>query len=661
MIWLDLETFGTLDLRKVGGYRYAAHEDTEVLLLLYALDDGPAKCIDIDGRSLNQAIHEDAPDLYNRLECDMDYVTAHNTAFDRKVMDGQGVVIPVERWEDTMVQAFSLGLPGSLDALGRALHLPEATQKLKTGKQLISRFCKPAPKNHKADRYDKLTHPEEWKMFIEYGLNDINAMRECARRMPRWNLTTKERDIWLMDQAINELGVRVDLRFVKKAVQLAEATQAQVTEDLQHETWGAVEKHTKSAAIKTYCEEHGIKMPDLTKETVTEYLKGDLPPTVRRVLQLRQEANKATVSKYIRMGAMTGADGRLRGGTQYGGAKRTLRWAGRGVQLHNLARPDWWLDQDLAADALMNGTVDVLYPDPLDVVKGLVRGAFVPAKGCEFHVSDLSNIEGRVSAWVADEAWKVEAFRAFDRGEGPDIYKATYAASFGKNVEDVTKDDRQIGKVQELAGGYQGWVGAWETFSKAYGLDMMPEDEICEIMGNWRNAHPQIKNIWASLERGFYEAVENPGNAYKVGKHLAFRYYPKQKILLVKLPSGRYVPYLNPKIGISKRHGKPKYDLSYMGDDDKGRWVRIDTYGGKLLENIVQALSRDILAEAMLRMHRKGFKIVLHVHDEVVVESVKNSPITLDVINDILGQSPEWAKDLPLAAAGFTSNRYRKD
>lgn len=654
MIWLDTETYGTLDLTKVGSYRYAAHEDTEVMLVPYALDDAEPKVVDVDGRPLMQALEDDAPELVERLEGD-DQLVFHNSNFDRWILHYQGLDVDPEFVQDTMVIAYTLGLPGALAKLGEALGLDTDMQKLKEGKRLINRFCKPAAKNHKADRYDRYTHPDEWDGFVEYARMDIVSMREVYNRMPKHNVTSLERQIWLLDQRINDRGVRVDLDFVKKAIKVADARQEEVTEEIKHLTWGDVDKHTKSNAIKTYCEEYGVRMPDLTKETVeATLLRNEIPDNVRRLLQLRLEANKATVSKYTAMGARTSPDGRLRGGFQYGGASRTLRWAGRGVQLHNLARPPWWMDQELAADALANDYLGLIYPDPLDVVKGVVRGAFVPKRDNLFVVSDLSNIEGRVTAWVAGEAWKLDAFRAFDRGEGPDIYIKTYSESFKKPIDQVTKDDRQIGKVQELAGGYQGWVGAWRTFEAMYGLPEMPEDEVVEIMGNWRDAHPATRRTWRNLEEAWKSAISNPGKAYKVGDRLTFRYYEKRDLLAVWLPSGRFVPYLHPRADAN--------GLRFKGQNDKGMWTWVDTYGGKLLENLVQAIARDVLAVAMIELDELGLDIVLHVHDEVVIETLaKLAEETLAKVNEVLSTPPDWAQDLPLAAAGAVIPRYRKE
>jgi len=653
MLWLDTETFGTIDLSKVGTYRYSSHIDTEVLLVPYAIDEGKPECVDVDGRPLREALEEDAPELVDRLEGG-DQIVFHNSNFDRHVWYHQGVEIPTDWITDTMVIAYTLGLPGNLDRLGEALRLPEHLRKIKKGKQLINRFCKPAPKNHKAYRYDRYTHTAEWDEFVQYAKNDILAMREIYKRMPKHNITPLEREIWLLDQRINDRGVKVDMRLVKAAIKLANERQEEVTAEIQDLTWGQVDKHTKSQAIKDYCAEYGVKMPNLQKEYITSrLLQGGLPEEVERLLQLRLEANKATVSKYTALGARTSEDGRLRGGFQYGGAARTLRWAGRGVQLHNLARPDWWLDQELAVDAVLGGYADLIYPDPLDVVKGVVRGAFVAPKGKAFAVSDLSNIEGRISAHVAGEDWKIEAFRLFDAGQGPDIYIKTYSESFGVPIDKVTKDQRQIGKVQELAGGYQGWVGAWRTFEAAYGLPEADEDDVVEIMGNWRDAHPAIRRCWGNLEQAWKLALNNPGKAYRVGKHVSFRYYPKRDLMTVWLPSGRFVPYLHPRF---------EGGIKYKGLNDKGLWTWIESYGGKLLENIVQAFARDVLAHAMLELDKLGYSIVLHVHDEVVVE-VPASEVedALDKINEVLATPPAWASDLPLAAAGFTSKRYRKE
>lgn len=652
-IFTDSETFGLVDLRKVGTYRYAYDVGTEVMLVPYALDDREPECVEVHDRPLRMALLEDAPEFLERLESD-EIVVMHNSNFDRNVFKAKSIIIPTSRIEDTMVQAYTLGYPGGLDRLGQVLGVPTDSAKLQEGKKLIQRFCKLAPKNHKVERYTAENSLEEWLAFIEYGKMDVVSMRWCWNKMPRANLTPAERKVWFLDQKINDRGVRVDMQYVRNAIKVANDRQAEVTEEIKTLTWGDVDKHTKSAAIRQYCEEAGVAMPDLKKENVELKLKyEEMPENVRRLLELRLEANKATVSKYTAMGARTSSDSRLRGGFQYGGASRTLRWAGRGVQLHNLARPPYGMNQVIAADALAGGYVDLFYEDPLDVVKGVVRGAFVPGKGKLFAISDLSNIEGRITALVAGEEWKLKAFQDFDEGKGPDIYKATYAETFGKNVEDVTKDDRQIGKVLELAGGYQGWVGAWETFAKAYGLDNTPVEEIEKNMGNWRDAHPATRKIWKKLEQVWEQAIRNPDKAWKCGKQLAFKYFPKRDMMMVRLPSGRYVAYLEPRYSGG---------CSYMGMNDRNMWVRIETYGGKLLENLVQAIARDVLAWAMLKLDELGFDIVLHVHDEVVAEVLaEDAEEALETMNEVLSTRPDWAPDLPLAAAGFIAERYRKE
>lgn len=662
MLWADTETFGTIDLTKVGTYRYAYHPDTQVLLLPYALDEDVPRCIDVDGRPLEQAIKEDDIELWERIEAvrnGAERIVFHNSNFDRHVWAGQGIRLDTKSIDDTMVIAYSLGMPGKLERLGEALGLPMDQRKLAAGKRYINRFSKPAPKNHKADRYDRNSHPDEWEAFIEYARYDITAMRACYKRMPRWNMNHLEHLIWELDQRINDRGVRVDFNLVRAAVAIADGEQERITNEIQYTTWGQVDKHTKSAAILEFCKDRGVRLPNLQKETVAAALSHrKMPDEVRRLLELRLAANKATVSKYTAIGARTSEDGALRGGFQYAGAQRTMRWAGRGVQLHNLARPDWWLDQELAVKAVLDGYVEQVYPDALDIVKGVIRGSFIPRKGCKFVVSDLSNIEGRKTAWICGETWKIQAFADFDAGIGPDIYKKTYSESFGVRVEDVTKDMRQVGKVQELAGGYQGWVGAWETFSKAYGMKMLPEEEVCEIMGNWRNAHPMIRAMWGQLERAWAKAILNPDNAWTIGPWLSIRYYPKIDMLFIRLPSGRFIPYAEPRFDMS---GDKPEDLRFKGLNDKGMWTWVDTYGGKLLENVVQASSRDILAQAMLRIDPM-YPIVLHVHDEVVCEVPEaETERALGFINHELGQTPTWAPGLPLAAAGFIADRYRKE
>ena len=649
---LDTETYSELDIRKVGAYRYAYDDSTEILILTYAFDDEDVVTVDFteDGQFLPKEIVKafSDPDVL---------IQAHNSFFDRHILYAVlGLEAPVERWRDTMVKGYSLGLPGSLEALGSAAATHADNQKMAEGKKLIQRFCKPAPKNHKADRYTKETHPEEWAVFLEYAAQDIVAMRDIDKNLPGFNYKGMQLDLWHLDQKINDRGMYVDLDFVKKAITLCESEVERLNQRLSDLTMGELTAHSQLAKMQTYLKKHfKVKLPNMTAGMLDAAVQRDIPEQAKEIINIRREAGKSSTSKYAKLGACTSKDSRLHGGLQYAGAARTLRWAGRLFQPQNLPRPEFGLDQDMAAEAISNEMVEILYDNPMSVASSCVRGCISAPPGYELYVSDLSNIEGRVSAWIAGEEWKVQVFRDFDAGIGPDVYKKTYSESLGVPIDKVTKDDRQIGKVIELACGYQGWLGAFETFAGTYNVEMEEEQAKHVILG-WRRAHPKIVAIWESLEVAFISALQTKRTdiAFKAGPHLTVK--KVGDFVLIRLPSGRFIPYYRAHLTYDQE--RKKQGIRYKSVDDRGRFIEIDSYGGKLFENVCQAVARDIMAENMIDIDQ-AFPIIATVHDEIISEA--KAGMGIKELDKMLATNRPWCEDLPLAAGGYVTKRYKKD
>ena len=647
ILYGDTETYNTLDIRKAGTYRYA--ETCSILLFSYAFDDEPVQIWD--------ATKDPMPsELRNALKDPSVTLVFHNFMFDRNVIKyALGIDTDIKRGRCSMVKAMSLSLPGALAQLGQAIGVGSDMTKLKEGKKLIQRFCKPAPKNHKADRYTKETHPEEWARFIEYARMDVEAMRHIWKLLPDWNYSGIELDLYHLDQKINDRGFAVDKELAHAAIRATDRCQERLAEEIDLLTGGKVTKATQRDKLLAHiAEEYNVKLDGLTKADVEAALDSDdiLDP-VKRLLVIRQKASKSSAAKYTALVNALAADDRLKGGLQYDGASRTRRWSGRLFQPHNLPRPLRELKKliDFGIEAMKAGCEDLIFDNVMGLAASCLRGIIVAPPGKKMPVSDLSNIEGRVNAWLSNETWKINAFKAFDKGEGPDLYNLAYAKSFNVPVEKVTDDERQIGKVQELALGYQGAVGAFNQMAKGYGVDL-PESRILEIVKGWREAHPNIVKMWYALERAAIKAVKNPDVTYKV-ERLAFR--RKKQWLLMKLPSGQVLCYFRPQLD---EEGK----LTYMGMNQYTRkWERLSTYGGKLLENATQSLSRDILAHGMINAENAGYEIVLTVHDELLTETPDTDEFSEAALSKILATNPKWASGLPLAAAGFECSRYRKE
>lgn len=668
-LYADLETRGREKLDRCGAYKYA--QSAEILLFSYALDDGPVQCWD--------ALHEPRMpnELYQYLTDPNCTVLFHNVGFDRTIVKYVlGLEIPFERLYCTMAQAFAHGMPGKLEMLSGILGMPEDKKKIADGKRLIKLFCE---KGFKPSQY-----PEDWQRFVEYAKNDIHAMREVHKRLPKSNFQGQELKLWRLDQKINERGFQIDLDLVRKARDLSELGKNKINERAEELTEGRVTKVTQTERLKKELDWSDALDKDAVKQRLK---KGDVDPNEKELLELRQRGNRSSTSKFDRLLEATDETGRLRGVLIYGGASRTLRWSSKVFQAHNMPRPGRKPEEVAAGvQAIKDGFADLLYDDLTGLCTDIIRGVVVAAPGHLLAVGDWSNIEGRVLAWLAGETWKLQAFRELDAGTGPDLYELIYSRSVGCRIEDVTPKQRQMGKGQELSMGYGGGVGAFINVARSYGLDLeelarevpksaprwalerarkrlkMADDLLgltrdqflaCEALKLvWRAANPAIEQYWHALEEAAKKATLNAGRVYKV-RHCAFK--RTGNTLMIQLPSGRRLFYPNIRID-------EKGQLSFM---KAPAWYRTTTWGGTLAENITQAVARDVLAEAMPKVERAGYPVVLHVHDELVAEipeaDFEAGRRSHAQLCSIMEQNPVWAPDLPLAADGYTAYRYRKD
>ena len=690
-LYFDCETYSECDLRTAGTHRYAEHPSTEITVAQWAIDDGepnvmdcttsPRRCVDTGLREL--------------LADPTVTVVAHNSHFDRTLLRHVwGIDVPVERWQDTMVKAMAHGLPGGLDKVGAALNIDSDQAKDKRGKQLIQLFCKPAPVSKK--RRTRETHPQEWAEFLEYSRQDIVSMRAIDRALPSWNYRAghPELALWHLDQVINDRGFCADLELANAAITAVAIEQKRLKRETHDLTDGLVSSPSKrDELLKFILAEYGVDLPDMRADTLRRRLEDpELPDAVKLLLAIRLEATKTSTAKYKALVNATSTDGRMRNTLQFAGAQRTARWAGRIFQPQNMPRPDMEQDEiDVGVDALKAGVADLVFGnDVMRLTANSVRGCIVAPEGKKLVVADLSNIEGRGLAYVAGEDWKIQAFREFDQGIGADLYKLAYARSFGVDPKDVSKTGRQIGKVQELGLGYEGGVAAFLTFAAVYQMDLeamadavhdsAPGDVLhdagkmydwvvkkerstlglsrhvytaCEALkAMWRSAHPNVAQLWAGLGAAVRNAIENPGETFQV-RDLKVR--RDGAWLRIRLPSGRYLCYLQPRLDEGGQ-------ISYMGVNQYTRqWARIKTYGGKLTENVVQAWARDVLAANMPGIDACGYEIVLTVHDEILTECPDTEDFTADALGKMMSHRPQWARDVPLAAAGFETYRYRKD
>lgn len=693
-LYLDLETFNAVPIA-VGPYRYA--ETAEVLLLAYAFDDGPVGVWD-------KARLEACPrDLRQALRDPRVIVTAHNASFDRTILRlSLGLEVPIGRWRCTMAKALSHAFPGSLDACCKILGVPRDKAKSAEGKKLINRFCKPAPRNHKADRYDHATHPHLWERFKQYAAQDIEAMREVDKRVPDWNWRADDIALYHLDQRINDRGFMVDRELAQAGAKAAETEQARMAAEFARMTGGAVEKPTQREKFRQWLNARfDLALDDTRAGTLRDALnRSDLDPICRRAMEIAVAANKTSTAKYSKLHAAICADGRFRGGLQFRGASRTRRWSGRVFQPQNL--PSRGLPEARSIDsyirALKADTHEFLFEDRMRYGSAALRGVVVAPQGCKLAVADLANIESRALAWLAGEDWKIKAFAAYDAGRGPDLYTITAASILGGRPQDIGKTKRDIfGKVPDLAFGYGGGFGACRTFADAHGVafadhwsaisenvdpaliaaahdhyDAWGEQRnpradrrewiACEAVKlAWRARHPKIVALWQACERAATAAFETRGACCRAGPRFRFKMmrHAGHAYLLCRLPSKRFLVYFSPGRALSDN------SLSYMGADATatggavGQWRRVSTYGGKLVENACQSLSLDILAANMTAIEASGFDIVLTVHDEIVAETRNGK--SADNLAAMMATRPEWLPGFPLKASGFECERYRKE
>jgi DNA polymerase len=647
-LFLDLETFNTVPITH-GTYRYA--ETAEILLVAFAKDNEDAQVWDMTtGDHALSGLQE----MIDEADC----VILHNSNFDRTVLSAHGVNLPLDKIYDTMAQALAHSLPASLSDLCEVLGLAPDKSKDKDGKKLINLFSKERPKKHKLRRATRDTHPEEWGRFIEYARMDVVATRYVLRRLPTWNYSGGERSLWILDQRINDRGITVDVGLARSAVRAFQRSAGNLAARSRDLTNGAVASLTqRNKFLQHLSDEYNFETADLTKDTVSALLKADLDPNVRELLEIRQQASATSPAKYGRLLQGVSSDGRLRGTLQFCGASRTGRWGGRLFQPQNLPRSSFKADVvEMGIAALKADAEDLLFDNVSDLCASAVRGTLVSAEGKKLVICDLSNIEGRMLAWLAGEEWKVQAFKEFDRGIGHDIYVLAYAKSFKVDADVVEADKkkggnmRQIGKVQELALGYQGSVGAFLKMGAIYGISL-PEEEVIEIVKAWRREHKAIVSLWYDMDRACKEAIWSPGDSFRVRDLIITM---ADNDMRIRLPSGRYLCYPDARVADGQ--------IEYEGTNQYTRkWETLRTYGGKLVENVTQAAARDVLAYGMMAAEAAGYEVCLHVHDELITETPDDPRWSVNDLAKIMSTNPDWALGLPLAAAGFEAHRYRKD
>ena len=646
VLHIDLETYSDIDIGKCGAYRYVDSPNFEILLLAYAYDDEPVTVIDLaQGEQIPKDVLADITDE------DITKV-AHNAAFERICLSKfLNTKLDPKAWHCTMVHALSLGFPASLADVGKALNLGEDKQKMAVGKRLITYFCKPCkPTMANGQRTRNYPHhdPEKWNLFKEYNRQDVVTEQAIYERLMKFPLPESEQQLYCLDQSINDYGIGVDTDLMDKVIGYSMDYEAHMRKECEELT-GGINVHSIVQLKQWLTEQEGRQIDSLTKDDVDQLLKLDLKPESKRILELRQETGKTSVKKYEAFERSICSDGRIHGAFQFYGAGRTGRWAGRLIQPQNFPR-NAFEDIALARQLVKSeqwDEIEMLYGSMNDVFSTLIRTLIVPPEGMTFAIADYSAIEARVVAWMADEKWRQDVF-----ANGGDIYCMSATQMFGVPVEKHGQNShlRKKGKVAELACGYGGGVGA---LRKMGGEQMgLTEKEMDDIVKKWRRSSPHVVRLWRELGDAAIEAIDTRLRV-KCSHDVSFKY--AKGILFMQLPSGRSLAYVQPRFD-----GR---ELTYMGMNQTTRkWERTKTWGGKLTENLIQAIARDCLAVSMAKIQKAGYHIVMHVHDEVIVEvPAEDAEGHLKRIEELMGESIEWAPGLLLTADGFTSEYYRKD
>lgn len=655
---IDLETFSSVPIAKAGAQKYIASPDFEILLFAYSLNGAPPVCCDI-------AQGELLPDWVLDALCDPQCLKhAYNAAFEWGCLSKfMGRQLPPEQWRCTMFHGLYAGYPAGLDAAGRALGLPEDKRKLSTGKALIRYFCVPCtPTKSNGGRRRNLPYhdPARWELFKEYNTQDVTTEMEIERRLSLITVPDWLQKQWETDLIINARGVTVDMDMVDGALEIGATVRERLTQEAVRIS-GLSNPNSVQQLSAWLEQETGEEVADLRKDTVAKMI-AQAPdiPEVQRMLEIRQELGKTSTKKYDAIEQAVCPDGRVRGLLQFYGANRTGRWAGRLVQVQNLPRT-YTQPLELARNLVKQRKLDnlrLIYGSVPDTLSQLIRTAFVASDGNVLIDADFSAIEARVISWLAGEQWRLDVFKTHGK-----IYEASASQMFGVPIERIKKGNpeyalRQKGKVAELALGYQGGAGALINMGA---LDMgIPEDDLPDIVQRWRDTNKRICDLWYKMNSAAVEAIST-GSSVGVGRLLVSCEYDavhEVEYLTVLLPSGRKLFYNSPQIGENKWGGP---SISYMGmDQTTKKWKRIETYGGKLVENCVQAVARDCLAQAIENLEVRGLPVVFHIHDEVVIDC-RADTATLDDVVDIMSRPIPWAPGLPLNADGWVGGFFKKD
>lgn len=641
---IDIETYSDIPLQKTGVYRYCESPNFEILLFGYSIDSGPVQVVDL-------ACGEHIPkEVLAALEDDSVIKWAFNAAFERVCLSRYlgyptGKYLDPESWHCSMVWAATMGLPLSLEGVGAVLGLEK--QKLTEGKELIKYFCQPClptKANGQRTRNQPFHAPDKWELFKRYNARDVEAEMGIQQKLSKFPVPPQVWEEYDIDQEINDRGVRIDMELVEQAIQMDARSRQELTDSMKRMT--ALENPNSVQQMKQWLSDNGMETDSLGKKVVAELLK-TAPPELAEVLTLRQQLAKSSVRKYQAMEKTVCSDNRARGMFMFYGANRTGRFSGRNIQLQNL--PQNHLPDLAEARALVRSgdfdAVELLYEDVPDTLSQLIRTAFIPRDGAQFLVADFSAIEARVIAWFARETWRQEVFE-----KGGDIYCASASQMFKVPVEKhgINGHLRQKGKIAELALGYGGSVGALKAMGA---LEMgLTEEELPQLVDAWRQSNPNIVKFWWAVDRAVMEAVRYKHTTTDYGLTFSCR----SGMLFISLPSGRKLAYVKPKVGTNKFGGEC---ITYEGIGSTKKWERLDSYGPKFVENIIQATARDILCYAMRTL--RCCSIVMHIHDELVIEA--DPRMSLDAVCEQMGRTPPWAKGLLLRADGYATPFYKKD